>query len=139
LHNRILESLIAVIGVQVLAAIAVISLHRSEAWLRRALPYVISIAVGVLLATGTVHLLPEAVEALGNRGAVWLTLVITMLALYSFERLFHIVSGVSAEPASDAEDAHDRGHHHHHGSKPATLLLGSVTHSLVRSMPGWAG
>jgi zinc and cadmium transporter len=131
LHNRILESLIAVIGVQVLAAIAVISLHRSEAWLRRALPYVISIAVGVLLATGTVHLLPEAVEALGNRGAVWLTLVITMLALYSFERLFHIVSGVSAEPASDAEDAHARGHHHHHASKPATLLLGSVTHSLV--------
>jgi zinc and cadmium transporter len=131
LHNRVLESLIAVIGVQVLAAIAVISLHRSEAWLRRALPYVISIAVGVLLATGTVHLLPEAIEALGNRGAVWVTLVVTILALYSFERVFHIVSGVSAEPASDAEDAHARGHHHHHASKPATLLLGSVTHSLV--------
>jgi zinc and cadmium transporter len=124
--------LIAVIGVQVLAAVAVISLHRSEAWLRRALPYVISVAVGVLLATGAVHLLPEAIETLGNRSAVWMTLVLTMLALYSFERIFHVVSGVSAEPASDAEDAHARGHHnHHHASRPATLLLGSVTHSLV--------
>lgn len=132
MHTRALESLIAVIGVQVLAAVAVISLHRSEAWLRRALPYVISVAVGVLLATGAVHLLPEAIETLGNRSAVWMTLVLTMLALYSFERIFHVVSGVSAEPASDAEDAHARGHHnHHHASRPATLLLGSVTHSLV--------
>ena len=132
MHTRVLASLIAVIGVQVLAAVAVVSLHRSEAWLRRALPYVISVAVGVLLATGTVHLLPEAIEALGNRSAVWITLVLTMLGLYSFERLFQVFSGVSAEPATDADDAHARGHHHHHhASKPATFLLGSFTHSLV--------
>ncbi len=132
MQGRVLASLIAVMGVQLLAAIAVISLHRSEAWLRRALPYVISVAVGVLLATGTVHLMPEAIEALGNRSAVWITLVLTMLVLYSFERIFHVFSGVSAEPAADAEDAHARGHHsHHHASKPATLLLGSFTHSLV--------
>lgn len=132
MQSRVLESLVAVIGVQILAAIAVLSLHRSEVWLRRALPYVISIAVGVLLATGVAHLLPEAVEALGNRSALWITLVLTMLALYSFERVFHVVSGVSAEPATDAEEAHEQGHHdHHHASKPATLLLGAVTHSLV--------
>jgi zinc and cadmium transporter len=123
--------LIAVMGVQLLAAVAVVSLHRSEAWLRRALPYVISVAVGVLLATGAVHLLPEAIETLGNRSSVWMTLVLTMLALYSFERIFHVVSGVSAEPAPDAEEAHALGHHHHHASRPTTLLLGSVTHSLV--------
>jgi zinc and cadmium transporter len=121
-----------VVGVQMVAALAVISLHRSEAWLRRALPYVISVAVGVLLATGTVHLLPEAIEALGNRSAVWITLVLTMLGLYSFERMFQVFSGVSAEPAADAEEAHERGHHHHHhASRPATLLLGSFMHSLV--------
>ncbi len=132
MHTRGLASLIAVMGVQVFAAIAVVSLHRSEVWLRRALPYVISVAVGVLLATGTVHLLPEAVEALGNRSAVWIVLVVTMLGLYSFERVFQVLSGVTAEPAADAEEAHERGHHsHQHASKPATLLLGSFTHSLV--------
>jgi zinc and cadmium transporter len=131
-HTRAIASLIAVIGVQVFAAIAVMSLHRSEAWLRRALPYVISVAVGVLLATGVVHLLPEAVEALGNRSGVWIVLVLTMLGLYSFERVFQVFSGVSAEPAADAEEAHERGHHHHHhASRPATLLLGSFMHSLV--------
>ena len=132
MQSRVIESLIAVVGVQVLAAIAVASLHRSEAWLRRALPYVISVAVGVLLATGAAHLLPEAIEALGDRSAVWITLVGTMLALYSFERVFQVVSGVSAEPATDAERAHMHGHHeHHHATKPTSLLLGSITHSLV--------
>ena len=138
MHTASLESLAAVVGVQVLAAIAVTSLHRSEVWLRRALPYVISVAVGVLLATGTAHLLPEAVEALGNRPAVWVTLVITMLALYAFERAFHVLSGVRAEPGAEvdcgqvhSDDKDEHGHHHHGASKPATLLLGCVTHSLV--------
>ena len=132
MHSRVLESLVAVIGVQVVAAVAVVTLHRSDAWLRRALPYVISIAVGVLLATGVGHLLPEAVDALGNRSSVWITLILTMLCLYGFERIFHVVSGVSAEPATDADAAHEQGHHdHHHASRPATLLLGALTHSLV--------
>jgi zinc and cadmium transporter len=130
-----LQSLLAVLSVQLLAAAAVLSLHRYDDWLKRALPYVISVAVGVLLATGTAHLLPEAVEALGNRTALWVTLVVTMLALYAFERAFHVFSGVRAEPASevDCEEKHEPGHHdHHHGSsKPAALLIGCVTHSLV--------
>jgi zinc and cadmium transporter len=122
-----------VVGVQLLAAAAVLSLHRFDAWLRRALPFVISVAVGVLLATGAAHLLPEAVEALGNRTAVWVTLVVTMLVLYSFERAFHVLSGINAEPSAEVACDHDDGPHHHaHGaSKPATLLLGCLTHSLV--------
>jgi zinc and cadmium transporter len=128
-------SLLAVVGVQLLAAIAVTGLHRFDEWLRRALPYVISVAVGVLLTTGAAHLLPEAIEALGNRTAVWVVLVGTMLALYTFERLFHVLAGVSAEPSPevDCAEVHEAGEHHHHrhGARPATLLLGAVTHSLV--------
>jgi zinc and cadmium transporter len=123
-----LESLIAVLAVQALAAVGVLSLHRRNAFLRRALPYLIAMAVGVLLATGLVHLLPDALTALGNRPAVWLTLLVTIFALYLFERLFHLVSGAPAEPDAAEPDNH---HNHHHASKPATLLLGCITHSLV--------
>lgn len=128
-----IESLLAIGGVQLLTGIAVVSLQQFDAWLRRALPYVISVAVGVLLATGVGHLLPEAVEALGNRKALWFTLVITMLVLYSFERAFHVLSGVRVEPMAQVDCEHEDGSHHHgHGaSRPATLLMGAVTHSLV--------
>ncbi len=127
-------SFLAVVAVQAVAAVAVLSLHRADVLLRRTLPLVISVAVGVLLATGAAHLLPEAVAALGNRPGVWLTLVLTMLALYAFERGFQLLSGFRAEPVQEAALEHDHalGHHdHHHASKPATLLLGCVMHSLV--------
>jgi zinc and cadmium transporter len=93
-----------------------------------------------LLGTGLGHLLPEAVEALGDRAAVWMTFTVTILALYAVERLFQSVSGVRAEPLPDAEQSCGEGreqtaghghHHHHHASRPAALLLGSVLHSLV--------
>jgi zinc and cadmium transporter len=128
------QSFLAVAAVQAVAALAVLGLHRADAWLRRALPLVISIAVGVLLATGAAHLLPDAVAQLGNRLALWLTLVLTMLALYAFERGFQMLSGFRAEPLQEAEleRDHELGHHdHHHASKPATLLLGCVLHSVV--------
>ena len=134
LSITLMESFAAVVAVQLLAAAAVLSLHRSEVWLRRALPFVIAVAVGVLLATGAAHLLPESVEALGNRPALWLTLVLTMLSLFTFERIFQLVSGVRSEPMQEAaiEREHELGHHdHHHASRPATLLMGCMMHSLV--------
>ncbi|MBW4037384.1 MAG: ZIP family metal transporter [Acidobacteria bacterium] len=132
MQANVMVSLLGVVGVQLLAAASVLLLHRSEVWLRRALPYVISVAVGVLLTMGAAHLLPEAVEALGNGSAVWLTVVATVFALYSLEQVFQALSGVSAEPATDTDVAHHHGlHDHHHASKPATLLLGSLMHSLV--------
>jgi zinc and cadmium transporter len=130
-----IEAGIAVLAVQCLAAAAVLLAGRKEARLRRWLPFVVSIAVGVLLATGTVHLLPDAVTALGNRTGVWLTLTLTILGLFCFERAVHVFSGVSAEPATDlAEQECEEIHHHSHAhgaARPSTLLLGSFTHSLV--------
>lgn len=129
-----IEPLLAVLAVQAVAAVGVVSLHRLQSLLRRSLPYLIAMAVGVLLATGIAHLLPEAVEALGVRSSVWLILLLTILALYVFERTFQLIAGVPAEPTPGAEPTAtpDHGHHdHHHASRPATLLLGCVTHSLV--------
>jgi len=128
-----LEPLLAVGAVQALAAVGVLSLHRLDAPLKRALPYLIATAVGVLLTTGVAHLLPEAVESLGATAGVWLTLLGTILVLYAFERLFQLASGVSAEPTAEVVPAHDtHAHHdHHHASRPATLLIGCITHSLI--------
>lgn len=131
----LMQACIGVVAVQVLAAAAVLFAGKREVALRRWLPIVVSLAVGVLLSTGLVHLLPEAVEALGNRPAVWLTLALSMVGLFCFERIFHMLSGVSPEPAPDLTEQECEAIHHHshaHGAaRPSTLLLGSFTHSLV--------
>jgi zinc and cadmium transporter len=125
------ESLAAAVAVQAVAAIAVTLLHGAERGLRRVLPYVVSLAVGVLLATGLGHLMPEAIGSLGNRPGVWITLLATIVGLYAFERVVHLLAGVSAEPVQEFEPEHHDcdhlhgGHSHAHAAaRPATLLLG---------------
>ena len=129
------ESAVAVLMVQGVAAAAVLAASRGERHLRRVLPYVVAAAVGVLLGTAACHLMPEAFEALGRRPAVWGVLLGTMACLYALERLMHRLSGVYAEPppelaAQPCEDVHTHSHAHV-AARPATLLAGAFTHSLV--------
>ena len=70
----IMEATIAVAGVQAAALGSAWALRSRENALKRQLPYVVSLAVGVLLATAILHLLPEAVSQVGTfvieKGAV---------------------------------------------------------------------
>ena len=116
---------------QCAATLAAWLLRAREAALRRHLPYIVSLAVGVLLATALLHLLPEAIEQLGNRRRTWLLTGAAMIALFAAERLFFVISGTDAEPEVGEPCA---DHHHQHtpqGARPAALILASMLHSFV--------
>ncbi len=121
--------LASIAGVQVAATAAAWLLRAREAALRRHLPSIVSLAVGVLLATALLHLMPEAVAQLGNGPRVWSLLGGAMLALFAAERLFFVLTGTGAEPEIGAPVLHH--HHHHHSTRPANLMLASMLHSLV--------
>ena len=142
----------ATVGVQVLAIGAAWLLRRQERFLLRWLSYLVAIAVGVLLATAILHLLPEAVERLGNRMPVYLLMGGSILLLFAVERVLYAVTGVSVEqPDAPAllrdHEARNHGMHQHahgetacaaesprHGggqARPANLLLASMLHSTV--------
>ncbi len=142
--------LAAVTAVQLLAVAAAWLLRARERLLRERLPYLVSLAVGVLLATAILHLLPEAIATLGNQMRVWLLFGGTMLALFAVERIFYAVTGVTVEqPSPQAllreHDATAHGHGHQHGSecragevahdgrgaRPLNLLMASMLHSFV--------
>ncbi len=143
--------LCAVAGVQVVAVAAASVLRRRDRLLRDQLPYLVSLAVGVLLGTALLHLLPEAVELLGNRTAVWASMGGTMVLLFAVERIFYAVTGVRAEQPDpqflmQEHQAHDHGHVHHHAggradsktgahdgrtTQPMSLVVASMLHSFV--------
>ena len=146
-------ALAATVGVQALAIGAAWLLRRQERLLLRWLSYLVAIAVGVLLATAMLHLLPESVERLGNRMPVYLLMGGSILMLFAVERVLYAVTGVSVEqPGAPAmlreHEARTHGmHHHDHGhapcagepvtahagghARPANLLLASMLHSTV--------
>lgn len=143
----------ATVGVQMLAVGAAWILRRQEELLLRWLSYLVAVAVGVLLATAMLHLLPEAVERLGNGMPVYLLMGGSILLLFAVERVLYAVTGVSVEqPGAPArrrvQEAGGGGvhEHHHHAGAPcagdttghgggharaANLLLASMLHSTV--------
>ena len=124
--------MLAVFAVQATAVGAAWLLRSRERLLSRQLPFIVSLAVGVLLATALLHLLPEAVAQLGNGTRTWALLGGSMLALFAIERLFFALTGSSAEPEIAPAHTHDHGHHHHgHSSRPFSLVLASMLHSFV--------
>ncbi len=126
-----LQALAAVIGVQIAAVAAAWGLGSRESFLRKYLGIFLSVAVGVLLATALLHLLPEAIAQLGNRQSLWLLVVGTMLVLFSGERIMHLATGAAAEPEivelGDCQDHRHAGH----GAKPHSIVVASMLHSLV--------
>ncbi len=131
-------TLAAVFAVQLVAVAAAWLLRAREHLLRRQLPYLVALAVGVLLATALLHLLPESVEALGNRQGLWLTLGATLLGLFTLERIVQSFTGMAAEPhqaaSAAAPQVHGEACNHLHGGgslRPVNLLVGSSLHSFV--------
>jgi zinc and cadmium transporter len=126
----LIAPILAITGVQTAATAAAWLLRTRENALRRQLPYIVSLAIGVLLATALLHLMPEAIANLGNGRPVWTALGASMIGLFALERIFFVFTGAGAEPEVD-EPAR---HHHHHGvhtTRPMNLILASMLHSLV--------
>jgi zinc and cadmium transporter len=125
-----LAALAATIAIQVVAVVSAWGLRAQESLLHRRLPFIVSLAVGVLLATALLHLMPESIARLGNGALPWALALAAMLVLFAIERIFFALTGSHAEP--EVVPTHEHHHHHHaHSTRPFNLLLASMLHSFV--------
>lgn len=131
------EAAIAVVCVQAAAVGGAWMLRRREGLLQRYLPHLLSLAVGVLLATALLDLMPEAIERLGNGRLTWVLLGIAILGLFATERIFSALTGSSTEPEvgelGQGTHVHRHGHNtcNERSAKPANLVVAAMMHSLV--------
>jgi zinc and cadmium transporter len=122
------HALLAVFALEAVAMLAAWLLRRRDYALSAFLPYLVSVATGLLLATALLHLLPEAIAALGNTPRVWYLLAGGILGLFCVEQI------VAAIVHSDADAAivHVHAHGHaHHSLRPANLIVASSLHSFL--------
>ena len=127
---------VAVAAVQISSVCAAAGLRLREKALRDHMSSLVSLAVGVLLATALLHLLPEAVDQLGNRRAVWGSVGLTMLLLFALDRTFAAIPAGTAEPElpRSAQAPAQAGAPLTHGRpnlRPASLLSASMLHSFI--------
>jgi zinc and cadmium transporter len=111
--------------------VGLVTLSRREAVLQRRLPLLVSLAAGVLLGGAVLHLLPEAVEALGPGLRLPLLFLAGFLSFFVLERYlwFHHHGPAGERPGHGLEV--DCPHPH-----PVVVmnLVGDAVHNLIDGM-----
>jgi zinc and cadmium transporter len=121
------HALLAVFALEAVAMLAAWLLRRRDYALSAFLPYLVSVATGLLLATALLHLLPEAIAALGNTPRVWYLLAGGILGLFCIEQ---IVAAIVHTGDTAVIQVHAHGHAHH-SLRPANLIVASSLHSFL--------
>ena len=131
-----LWALFAILGVQTVTDLSVVVLARRQTALSRSLPFLVSGAAGVLLATACLDLLPESVQASRGSPHVWQALLLGLLVLFCIEAWAHATGHpLPAEEermsVSAVASIAEMPTHPGHGRSVTPLLLGSALHSTV--------
>lgn len=121
------DALAAVFALEAVAMLAAWLLRRRDYALSAFLPYLVSVATGLLLATALLHLLPEAIAALGNTPRVWYLLAGGILGLFCLEQ---IVAAIVHTGDTTIVHAHTHDHGSH-GLRPTNLIVASSLHSFL--------
>jgi zinc and cadmium transporter len=125
----VIDALLAVFALEAVAMLAAWLLRQREYAITAFLPYLVSVATGLLLATALLHLLPEAIASLGNTPRVWYLLTGGILGLFCVEQ---IVAAIVHAGDPDAAIVHVHAHGHaHHSLRPANLIVASSLHSFL--------
>ncbi len=123
----LVDALLAVFALEAVAMLAAWLLRRRDYALSAFLPYLVSVATGLLLATALLHLLPEAIDKLGNTPRVWYLLVGGLLGLFCLEQII-----AALVHTDDTVVVHGHAHAHApHGLRPANLIVASSLHSFL--------
>jgi zinc and cadmium transporter len=126
----VIHALLAVFALEAVAMLAAWLLRRREFALTAFLPYLVSVATGLLLATALLHLLPEAIASLGNTPRVWYLLTAGILGLFFVEQIVAAIVH-AADPEAAVVHVHAHGDAHHHSLRPASLIVASSLHSFL--------
>lgn len=117
-------------GILSIAAAALVMFGLPKKWLG----FTVSFSTGLLLATATLHLLPEALESGLTPHDVFPLLLAGILAFFALEKFAlwrHSHGANDTHPDEHVCEDHTHDHHHAHGGETISILVGDSFHNLT--------
>lgn len=109
----------AVLAVSLISLAGILALVAREAFLRRALPFLVSFAVGALLGDALLHILPELAEEGGFTTGIAFVIVAAIVFFFVLEKAIHVHHTLDAPE------------HRHIHPVAVNNLLGDGVHNFV--------
>lgn len=124
-----ISTLTAVSVVSLVSLVGVVTIARDKERLERILGILVSLAAGVLLGGAVVHLLPEAIDVMGN------TLLVSALFLLGFLGFFLLEGSLwQHHHHFGSEPKVPQGHHGRHHPVVTMNLIGDGIHNFIDGM-----
>lgn len=80
-------TLISVVGISLISLVGIFTLSLNERFLRRIIFILVALATGALFGDAFLHLIPEAIEEIGNVEHVFLAVIAGILTFFTLEKI----------------------------------------------------
>ncbi len=133
MDGAFLPALIAVLIVSLISLAGLVALGMSTAFLKKCLPFLVSLAVGALFGDALIHLIPHALEGVPGEVVVPFYVLLGIVMFFTLEKFLRWQHTHALPGELEVDLAHGGHDHDHHPVKPVgpIVLIGDGLHNLL--------
>lgn len=133
MDSSFLPALAAVLVVSLISLAGLVALGMSTTLLRKALPILVSVAVGALFGDAIIHLIPHALEEVEGEAVVPFFVLLGIVMFFTLEKFLRWHHSHDLPGELEVDLAHGGHDHHHHPIKPVgpLVLIGDGLHNFL--------
>lgn len=133
MDDAFFPALIAVLIVSLISLAGLITLGMNTAFLKKALPFLVSLAVGALFGDAFIHLIPYALEEVPGEMVVPFCVLLGIVLFFTLEKFLRWQHSHDLPGELEVDLAHGGHSHHDHPIKPVgpIVLVGDAFHNLL--------
>ena len=127
------SALFAVLIVSLISLVGLLALGMSTAFLKKCLPFLVSLAVGALFGDAIIHLIPHALEEVEGGVVVPFFVLLGIVVFFTLEKFLRWHHTHAFPREFEVDFAHGGHDHDHHPIKPVgpIVLIGDGVHNLL--------
>ena len=133
MNEAFIPAIIAVLAISLISLTGLVTLGMSTQFLKKALPFLVSLAVGALFGDAFVHLIPHALEEVPGETIIPLCILLGIVLFFALEKFLRWQHTHDLPGELEVDLAHGGHSHDEHPIKPVgpIVLIGDALHNLI--------
>jgi len=133
MNEAFIPAIIAVLVISLISLTGLVTLGMSTQFLKKILPFLVSLAVGALFGDAFIHLIPHALEEVPGETIIPLCILLGIVLFFALEKFLRWQHTHDLPGELEVDLAHGGHSHDEHPIKPVgpIVLIGDALHNLI--------